>query len=83
VFFFCPLILVGFGFGKDENFLRWLFLERARLHKLRPDWAAKTWFVDRGTADEKQRRVFLEGLGMEVVTVPEYSDIYANQAWKH
>lgn len=82
VFFFCPLILIGFGFGKDENFLRWLFLERARLHKLRPDWAAKTWFVDRGTADEKQRRRFLEGLGMEVVTVPQYSDIYDNPAWR-
>lgn len=82
VLFFCPLVLIGFGFGKDENFLRWLFLERARLHKLRPDWAAKTWFVDTGLAGRQHRRPFLEGLGMEVVTVPHYSDIYENPAWQ-
>lgn len=82
VLFFCPLILIGFGFGKDEHFLRWLFLERARLHKLRPDWTANTWFVDRGTEDEKHPRPFLEGLGIEVVTVPKYSDIYDNPAWQ-
>jgi hypothetical protein len=38
VFFFCPLVMLGFGFNKDETFLRWLFLERARLHRLRPEW---------------------------------------------
>lgn len=78
VLFFCPLVLFGFGFGKDETFLRWLFLERARLHKLRPDWAANTWFVGTG---RKHRRPFLEGLGMEVVTVPRHADIYENPAW--
>ena len=82
VLFFCPLVLLGFGFGKDENLLRWLFLERARLHKLRPDWMAKTWFVDTGATDLERRRPFLEGLGMEVVTVAEYTDIYENPAWQ-
>ena len=82
VLFFCPLVLLGFGFGKDENLLRWLFLERARLHKLRPDWMAKTWFVDTDATDLERRRPFLEGLGMEVVTVAEYTDIYENPAWQ-
>ena len=83
VLFFCPLVLLGFGFGKDENFLRWLFLERARLHKLRPDWTAKTWFVVTGATNLEHRRPFLEGLGMEVVTLPQYADIYENSAWQH
>ena len=82
VFFFCPLVLFGFGFGKDENFLRWLFLERARLHKLRPDWKAKTWFVDTGAIDRVQRRPFFKGLDIEVVIVPDYPEIYDNPAWR-
>lgn len=82
VLFFKPLVLFGFQFSKDESFFRWLFLERARLHKLRPDWAAKAWFVDTGTTDEKHRRPFLKGLGIEVVTVPSYVDIYENPAWR-
>lgn len=82
VLFFCPLILIGFGFGKDETFLRWLFLERARLHKLRPDWQTPTWFVDTQTTRHARRRLFLKGLGMDVVTVPHYAAIYENPAWQ-
>jgi hypothetical protein len=81
VFFFCPLVIFGFGFGKDENFLRWLFLERARLHKSRPDWKAKTWFVDTGTTDKEHRRPFFEGLDIQVITVSQYAEIYENPAW--
>jgi hypothetical protein len=81
-FFFCPLVLFGFGFGKDENFFRRLFLERARLHKFRPNLEAKTWFVDTGVIDNEHRRPFLEGLGMEIVTVPQYADIYENEGWQ-
>jgi hypothetical protein len=82
VLFFSSLVVIGFGFGKDEHFLRWLFLERARLHKLRPDWGTKTWFVDRASVDEKYPRPFLEGLGIKVVSVSQYSDIYDNPAWQ-
>lgn len=82
VFFFCPLLVLGFGFGKDENFLRWLFLERARLHKLRPELAAKTWFVDTSAVDEKHRLPFLKGLGMEVIKIPDYAKLYESSAWQ-
>lgn len=82
VLFFCPLMIFGFGFGKDENFLRWLFLERARLHKLVPAWKAKTWFVDVESDNSLYRKAFFERLGMEFVTVPDYPDIYEDQAWQ-
>jgi hypothetical protein len=81
VLFFCPLLLFGFGFGRDENFFRWLFLERARLHKLVPAWKTHTWFVETGSLDRELRRPFFEGLGMEVILVPQYADIYDCPAW--
>lgn len=81
VFFFCPLMIFGFGFGKDENFLRWLFLERARLHKLVPAWKAETWFIDVESENSLHRKPFFEGLGMEFIMVPDYSEIYENRLW--
>lgn len=35
-FFSSDIAIIGFGFGKDETFLRWLFLERARLFQRFP-----------------------------------------------
>lgn len=81
VFFFCPLLIVGFGFGKDENFLRWLFLERARVHKLNSHWKEESWFVDTGSSDRQHRRPFFESLGIEIVSLPDYSEIYESRLW--
>ena len=82
VLFFCPLMIFGFGFNKDENFLRWLFLERARLHKINPSWKAETWFIDTPRNGSLHRRPFFEGLGMEYVTVTDYADIYEEAKWQ-
>ncbi|OWU67698.1 hypothetical protein ATO2_14255 [Roseovarius sp. 22II1-1F6A] len=81
VLFFSPMMIFGFGFNKDENFLRWLFLERARLHKLNPRWKTKTWFIDTPRNGSLQRKPFFAGLGMEYVTVADYDEIYENAAW--
>lgn len=80
-FFFSPLLILGFGFGKDETFLRWLFLERARLHKRNPALKKMTWFVDVLDGNQKKRRPFFEGLGFSVVYLNQYSDLYENPAW--
>ena len=80
--FRCPLMIVGFGFNKDESFLRWLFLERARLHKINPDWKTKAWFLDTPQNGSLHRKPFFEGLGMEYVSVPAYSEIYENPTWQ-
>jgi len=82
ILFFSPLMIFGFGFNKDETFLRWLFLERARLHKFNPLWKAKTWFLDTPKSGSLHRKPFFEGLGMEYVSVPSYSDIYENPVWR-
>ena len=82
ILFFCELAIFGFTFGKDENFLRWLFLERARLHKIMPHWKKKTWYVDTPKNGSMHRKPFFEGLGMEYVAVSEYSDIYDDPMWR-
>jgi hypothetical protein len=81
VLFFCPLMIFGFGFNKDENFLRWLFLERARLHKINPVWKTKTWFIDVPEDGSLHRKPFFERLGMEYVPVSDYPDIYEDTMW--
>jgi hypothetical protein len=82
VFFLCPLLVVGFGCGKDETFLRWLFLERARLHKLVPSWRRNTWFVAKKSSENDHRKPFFEKLGIEFVIVSDYEEIYENQMWR-
>lgn len=82
VLFFCPLLLIGFGFGRDENFLRWLFLERARLHKRRPNESHGTWFVDTVENKRMLRRPFFDGLNIKIISTPNYSDIYENAIWR-
>lgn len=82
ILFFCPLMIFGFGFNKDENFLRWLFLERARLHKLNQSWKAETWFLDTQKNGRLHRKPFFDALGMEHVSVPAYGDIYENPMWR-
>jgi hypothetical protein len=81
-FFFCPIVVIGFAFGKDENFLRWLFLERARLHRIKPDMKTEAWFVVKGTAEDDHRRAFLERLGIKMIFTESYEEIYDNPAWK-
>ncbi|WFE88001.1 SIR2 family protein [Roseibium porphyridii] len=81
ILFHSPLLIFGFGFGKDENFFRWLFLERARLQRLDESFRQPAWFIDVENASSKHRRPFFERLGMQFVTVPSYSDIYEASFW--
>ena len=82
ILFFSPLMIFGFGFGKDETFLRWLFLERARFHKRAPQLKNDVWFVDTPKPGDMHRAVYFEGLGIHYVPVTDFADIYANPAWK-
>ncbi|WP_339745429.1 hypothetical protein [uncultured Maricaulis sp.] len=79
--FFAPLLIFGFGLGKDESFLRWLFLERAKFHKIRPDWRQPSWYVTNDSTDDERRGVFFKALGIELVNAKNYDEIYENAAW--
>lgn len=82
IILFCPLVIFGFTFGKDESFMRWLFLERARIHRIRPEWKAKTFFVDTPKNGSLHRKPFFNGLGIEYIAIRRYSEIYSNVAWR-
>ncbi|WP_269584233.1 hypothetical protein [Roseibium sp. Sym1] len=78
---FSPLIILGFGFGKDETFLRWLFLERARLHKMKPDWKQKAWYVTNKQSGNSDRAPFFKALGINLIETESYEEIYENPEW--
>jgi hypothetical protein len=83
IIFFCPIMIFGFGFHKDESFLRWLFLERARFHKMYPNWERKAWFIDTPSSTSKlSRKPFFDALGIEYISVNDYSEIYENPSWQ-
>lgn len=79
--FFSPLLILGFGFGKDETFLRWLFLERARLHKIRPEWKQQAWYVTNKSSANRDRSPFFKALGIQMIEAESYEEIYDNPAW--
>lgn len=81
VLFFSPLLIFGFSCKRDENFMRWLLVERARLHRIRPEYEARTWFLDTSANKRPNSRSFFEGLGMEYVSVSNPKDIYDSHAW--
>ena len=81
VIFFRPLLIFGFTCNRDESFLRWLFLQRAGLHKSWPEVRVKAWFLDTQSEDPTNKR-FFEELDVEYVPVPEFKDIYENPAWR-
>ena len=81
ILFFCPMMIFGFACKRDENLLRWLFLERARLHKLRPDLKAEAWFLDTSSDRGLDSKPFFEGVDIKYVCVPDPNDIYKNPTW--
>lgn len=80
-FFFSPLLVLGFGFEKDETFLRWLFMERARFYRVRPDQKTAAWFVQKIDDKAEHRKRFLDELGIQSIYVKDYPDIYDIDAW--
>ena len=79
--FFCPLMIFGFACERNENLLRWLFLERARLYNLQPKFAAKAWFLDTSSRGGPNSKHFFERLGVDYVSVADCGHIYENPAW--
>ena len=82
IILFKPLVIIGFGFGKDETFMRWLLLERARLYETHPQLRKPCWFVDAQSPTFERRKAFLRGIGMTVISTDVHSDIYDARGWR-
>lgn len=92
--FFCSKIAVlGFAFGKDEIFMRWLLLERAKFlqyaeHNCKEPLKKKYKELNKGIfltskedAPSNELISFLKCCGIEVVVLNSYEDLYLN-LWK-
>ena len=83
-FFANDLLIFGLGLGRDEVFLRWLLIERARyfgkFEKFGIDHR-EAWYVwVEGKEDEDSDRIFfLEHVGVKEVRVNSHDEIYSQQ----
>ena len=81
IILFKPLLIFGFGFGKDEVFMRWLLLERARLYSTHPHLRKPAWFVEKQSPALERRKAFLERIGIQVIATEIHYDVYDNAGW--
>ena len=76
-----PILFFGFSFGQEESFMRWLFIERARLFNRAKRDAPPLWFVEPRNEKSTARGKFFHYLGIEYVIVEDYSDLYEAPSW--
>ena len=82
VIFNNPLLVFGIGLNESEVFLRWLFIERARYFKMFPDRKKSAWYVDPEDLTNNGKKMFLEGVGFNIVKVNGYEEIYSQGVWE-
>lgn len=84
ILFKMPLVVFGVGLDGQEVWPRWLLIQRAAHYKKRGGECPPAWYVyPVGEDDERQRekRFFLQCLGVEPYEVADYSAIYDAQHW--
>ena len=81
VIFNNDLMFIGLGLDTTEVFLRWLLIERAKYFRAFPKRKKKGYFVFSGDGVSQGQRLFLESVGLELINVPTYKDIY-EKPWK-
>ncbi len=74
IWFNLPIIIFGFGFGRDEVFLRWLLIERKRYFNIfgRP---MEVCYLSTGDYPVSVRNL-LENMGVEFIDANGYDEIY-------
>jgi len=72
------LFIFGLSLNESEVFLRWLLIERAKYYKKYPKRKHKGWYITtkKEIYHEKGKKFFLESVGIEVIEVNSYEDIY-------
>ena len=82
-FFANDLLIFGLGLSRDEVFLRWLLIERAKYGKRFESKKRKAWYVctKKEEAGNSDRNFFLKHVGVEIVGVNSFDEIYSSQVW--
>lgn len=72
------LCIFGLALERDEIFLRWLLIERARFFKTHPEYKKKGWYVCCKDDEEniKGKEFYLKYVGFELVKLDDYKSIY-------
>jgi hypothetical protein len=81
VVFNTPLLIFGLGLEENEVFFRWLLIERARYFKKFPARVKDAWYVHVGDFKSEGKRFFLEGIGIKLIQVGSYDEIYGVDTW--
>lgn len=82
IIFHKPLLIFGLGLTENEVFLRWLLIERAKYYRVFPDRRKPAWYVHAASEKNEGKLYFLQAVGVEVVPVPGFDEIYGEQAWE-
>jgi len=77
-----PLMIFGLGLGKDEVFLRWLLIERARYFQRFPNRQKEAWYAYPKTESDLGKLYFLRELGISLLPVKDYNELYSSMTWR-
>jgi len=72
------LFIFGIGLEENETFLRWLLIERTKYFRKYPKRKQKGWYLTIGSNNDTDsgKKFFLEKVGIEVLEVKSFEDIY-------
>lgn len=82
-FFANDLLIFGLGLSRDEVFLRWLLIERARYFRKFEVQHRKAWYVwaEDEEDEDSDRNFFLDHVGVTRVALKRHDEIYSSQVW--
>lgn len=74
IWFNLPIVILGFGFGIDEVFLRWLLIERKRFANT-TEKPMNVYYVTKGTPSPAIKNL-MHNLGVTIKSVSSFDEIY-------
>lgn len=81
VFLSKPLLIIGLGLERNEVFLRWLLIERARYFQKFRSKRKAAWYVYTEDPAKSGKLMFLEGVGVKPIRTSTRDEIYGCRAW--
>jgi len=78
IIFNSSLVIFGLQLEENEIFLRWLLLQRMQYFRQFPERSYPAFYINICEKNEMTlgKKLFLEGVGIEVINVPTYEVFY-------
>ncbi len=72
------LVIIGLSLDETEVFIRWLLIERAKYFRKHPTRKHSGWFITKKSKERNMegKKFFLNSVGIELIELDEYDDIY-------